>query len=36
MLSVLPMCMSVYHIHVVLLEARRGHQNPWDGSYKQV
>ena len=30
----LPVCMSVHHMHAVPMEARRGHQIPWNWSYR--
>jgi hypothetical protein len=29
--GILPLCMSVHHVHAVPAEARRGHQIPWNG-----
>lgn len=29
-------CMSVYHVCTVPKETRRGHQIPWDWSYRRL
>lgn len=33
-MGVLPVYMSVYHVHVVPKEVRQGHQIPWKWSYR--
>ena len=34
--GILPTCMSVYHVHAMPAEARRGDDTFWDCSYKQL